>query len=48
MVNVLISAETVGAFISKTDVTASEKQTQNVSTFIFVMISESHSIGHVT
>jgi hypothetical protein len=48
MVNVPISAETVGAFISKTDVTSSEKQTQNVSTFIFIMISESHAIGYVT
>lgn len=48
MANVPISAETVGAFISKTDVTASEKQTQNVSTFIFVMMSESHAIGHIT
>jgi hypothetical protein len=46
MANVPISAETVGAFVSKftnntakTDVTTSEERAQNVSTYIFVVIS---------
>lgn len=55
MANVPISAETVGAYVSKftdntteTDVTTSEERAQNVSTFIFLVISGSHAICLVT